>query len=207
MTAITYYGHSCFRLEADNGWSAVFDPYEDYSVPGLKLPRTITADEVFISHPHEDHNAAHLIQVNRRKLHSPYEESTLIVPHDDADGTKRGMNQIRILENSSEKIVHFGDLGRMLNIEEISRLHHADVIMIPCGGYYTIDSRIARAIIERVEPKLAILMHYRTVTSGYSMLENIAQLKETMPELIQTDQDEITLGSCSGIILMKARQK
>ncbi len=207
MTAITYYGHSCFRLEADNGWSAVFDPYEDYSVPGLKLPRTICADEVFVSHPHEDHNAEHLIQRNKRKLHSPYEESILTVPHDEEGGAKRGMNQIRILENSREKIVHFGDLGRMLNSEEISRLHHADVIMIPCGGYYTIDSRTARAIIQRIEPRLAILMHYRTDSSGYSMLENIAQLRETMPDLKEVDQDEITLGTCSGIILMQARQK
>ena len=34
---ITWYGHSCFRLESAAG-SVIFDPYERGSVPGMELP-------------------------------------------------------------------------------------------------------------------------------------------------------------------------
>ena len=39
---LTWYGHSCFRLDTAEG-SAVFDPYSPGSVPGLSLPE-LTAD-------------------------------------------------------------------------------------------------------------------------------------------------------------------
>jgi len=51
---IAYYGHSCFKV-CYRGNSILFDPYEDDSVPGLKLPEGMTADAVYCSHDHADH--------------------------------------------------------------------------------------------------------------------------------------------------------
>ena len=53
---LTWYGHSCFKLESACG-SVVFDPYAPGSVPGWVLP-DIEADEVICSHGHSDHNFA-----------------------------------------------------------------------------------------------------------------------------------------------------
>ena len=46
---LKWLGHSCFCIEAE-GYTAVFDPYQDGSVPGLAPLREITADAVFCSH-------------------------------------------------------------------------------------------------------------------------------------------------------------
>ena len=51
---LTWYGHSCFLLETEQG-SVVFDPYEPGYVPGLKLPE-LEADLCLCSHGHGDHN-------------------------------------------------------------------------------------------------------------------------------------------------------
>ena len=50
---ITWYGQSCFRLEAKEG-SVLIDPFDKEI--GLKPPR-IKDDIVLVSHQHYDHNA------------------------------------------------------------------------------------------------------------------------------------------------------
>ena len=51
---LTWLGHSCFKMES-NGYTIILDPYEDGYVPGL-APVRETADAVFCSHEHSDHN-------------------------------------------------------------------------------------------------------------------------------------------------------
>jgi len=206
MAKIEYFGHSCFRLTAGNGYRIVLDPYQDGSVPGLTLPNALTAEEVLVSHAHEDHNAAGQVQILRSRESSPFQEDALQVPHDEQEGALRGMNQIRILEGEGLKIAHFGDLGRMLNIEEINRLRNADVIMIPVGGYFTIDARTAHAIIDRIAPHLAIVMHYRTQSTGYSVLSSLQEIRKVIPTLQEYDRKELEIGTVQGIIAMKPLQ-
>ena len=204
MTVIRSYGHSCFSVEADNGWTAVFDPYKDGSVPGLKLP-SLTADAVFASHDHADHNAVSLIQL-RAEHPCPYEVSTLLTDHDEEGGRLRGKNRITILTNDHEKIAHFGDLGRDLSLMEESALADAAVILIPCGGFYTIDAQLAGKIIEKLRPKLAVLMHYRTDSSGYDVLLSAEEVKRAIPEARFLNTEEALLGRENGIIALSAKQ-
>ena len=200
MTIIRSYGHSCFSVIADNGWTAVFDPYADGSVPGLKLPK-LTADAVYTSHDHSDHNAVDLVAV--RKFHfCPYTVQTLLTDHDDEDGEIRGKNRITILSSEKEKIAHFGDLGRGLSLEEGFALADADVIMIPCGGYYTIDAEMVKEILWNISPKLAILMHYRTERSGYDVLNTIREVAEVIPETDILSLSEVKLGTRTGVIAL-----
>ena len=106
-------------------------------------------------------------------------------------------------------VVHFGDLGRMLNTDEMQRLHHADCIMIPCGGFFTIDAVQAKTIIEKLEPRVVILMHYRTPVSGYSLLEDLDSIRKTLPETEVLDSTSLELnGQESGtrIVALKAIQ-
>ena len=207
MTMIEYFGQSCFRVSADNGYRIVFDPYQDGSVPGLQMPDKVPAEEVSVSHAHEDHNGVEKVEIIKPKMICPFSESSLLVPHDDANGTIRGMNRIKILEGYGIRIVHFGDLGRMLNLEEISRIRNAEAVMIPVGGYFTIDARQAAAIIEKIEPRLAIVMHYRTQVSGYSVIESLDQVKKEIPSLQICDKSAIELGEYSGIIAMNQIQE
>ena len=48
----------------------------------------------------------------------------------------------------------------------------ADVMMIPVGGFYTVDAQGAKAIIERAKPKCVIPMPFRTKHGNYSAISD-----------------------------------
>ena len=90
---IEYLGHACFRLTY-GGQRIVLDPYADGSVPGLKKLRT-EAEFVYCSHDHGDHNAAGIVK--RKDGGAPkFTMEELLTDHDDAGGTLRGKNIIRL---------------------------------------------------------------------------------------------------------------
>ena len=64
---LTWLGHSCFKMES-NGYTIILDPYEDGYVPGL-APMRETADAVFCSHEHSDHNGIHDLHESRSVPH------------------------------------------------------------------------------------------------------------------------------------------
>jgi L-ascorbate metabolism protein UlaG (beta-lactamase superfamily) len=58
-------------------------------------------------------------------------------------------------------IVHLGDLGHPLTPELVQQIGHVDVALIPIDGIYTMGPDIAREVLQQLNPKLAIPMHYR----------------------------------------------
>lgn len=199
---ITYLGHACFKVEGEDV-SVVFDPYGDNTVPGLKLPE-VRSDVVLCSHEHADHNAKELIQLTGNDIDLDIERA--VVPHDDADGSLRGMNTISILNIDNKKVIHYGDIGRDLKEDEIEKLSNGDVIMIPCGGHYTIDASQAKTIIEQTKPRLAILMHFRRDDVGYDILSDIETIKDVIGNVVDVDTNVIDADEYTGIITMKVRQ-
>lgn len=191
---VLYYGHSCFALRTGGG-SVVLDPYEDGSVPGLRLPRGLIADAVYCSHDHSDHNAAQLVGLTGRP--APFPVSYLTVPHDDADGRKRGLTKLTFISACGITVAHLGDIGRLPTAEEYRKLQTADVVMLPCGGYYTIDLRQALELIRNLrKPCLKILMHYRDGSRGYEVLSDISDIQRTIPGVkrLQNSYLDITAG-------------
>ena len=164
---IEYYGHSCFRLSWQ-GQRIVLDPYGDDTVPGLPRLRT-EAEFVYCSHGHRDHNAAECVKLlpGAEPLFALEELET---DHDDAGGTKRGKNTVRIFTFGSVRIAHLGDLGRLLTQREKQALRGLDVLMIPVGGFFTIDAAQAQEIVDALQPETIIPMHYRTESSGYDVI-------------------------------------
>lgn len=199
---ISYLGHACFKVVGNKG-SIVFDPYEDNSVPGLKLIN-VESDMVSCSHEHADHNAKEKIKLTGNVFDYPIEK--INVPHDEAEGTLRGMSDITIVNMDGKKIIHYGDIGRNLTNDEIKKLSKADVVMIPCGGHYTIDAEQSKKIIEQTSPILTILMHYRKENIGYDVLSDIEEIKKVMLTIKEVDKDEIDSNDYEGIITMGVRQ-
>ncbi len=187
---ITYYGHSCFLVENQNH-SILFDPYEDGSVPGLKLPNDLSVDQVYCSHDHADHNAEHLVRNIDKDI---WNKQLIKVPHDHHDGTKRGFSNITIVSVDGIKVAHLGDLGRLPTKQEYDVLKEASVLMIPVGGYYTIDSLEANEIIQTIKPSLTILMHFRDFGVGYDVLEDIDSVMSKISHIqrLETSTIEIT---------------
>lgn len=190
---ITYYGHSCFRIKA-GGSSIVFDPYKNGSVPGLKLPKGIQADAVNCSHQHDDHNAAELIAVTGKKLN--FTVSKLTVPHDHHNGQHRGLSDITFVELPDLILCHLGDLGRLPTAEEYTAISKADIVLMPCAGYYTIDSKEADEIIKHLKhPSLKVLMHFREGKRGYDVQEDIEDVMRDVKGVKRLDQSELTVES------------
>ena len=79
---LTWLGHSCFKMES-NGYTIILDPYEDGYVPGL-APVRETADAVFCSHEHSDHNGRETVTLKQDGVLSPFTITEIHTWHDDA---------------------------------------------------------------------------------------------------------------------------
>jgi L-ascorbate metabolism protein UlaG (beta-lactamase superfamily) len=177
---LRWYGQSMFYLESSKGTGIVFDPHgiEAYGRPMVK------ADVVTVSHFHNDHTQVGAVQNYQKAkiivgLKSSGEKKvewnivdekikdvrikSVGVYHDDTGGMERGKNTVFIVEVDGLRIVHLGDLGHPLSKEQIEKIGHVDVLMIPVGGVYTINGSEAKKVVEQLKPKMYVLpMHYGT---------------------------------------------
>ncbi|MCC8049327.1 MAG: MBL fold metallo-hydrolase [Clostridiales bacterium] len=176
---ITWIGHSCFKIEKD-GYSIVTDPYGDGSVPGY-TGILETADMVLCSHEHADHNYRDGVELVER-TGIPFTVRTIDTYHDEAHGTKRGANQIFIIDDGENRIAHFGDLGCELTPAQMEQLQELDAAMIPVGGYFTIDAKQAAELVHELNPRIVLPMHYRSAADGfgYDVIGTVAEFTELM---------------------------
>jgi len=166
---IQYLGHSCFKLSGKDSKgenvNVIIDPFgKDY---GLKVPG-MEADIVTVSHPHKDHNNLAAVRGNPYVVDTAgeYEIKDVFIQgidsfHDDKEGKERGGNIIYRLSMEDVVITHLGDLGQILDHKQVERLEGTDVLMIPVGGKYTLDAKRAVEVINQIEPRLIIPMHYK----------------------------------------------
>ncbi len=162
---ITYLGHSSFKIKTKSA-VLVTDPY-DPAMVGMKFPK-IYADIVTISHAHADHNKTDLIKDPRKIIEGPGEYEVLGVSvigfpsfHDDKKGEERGKNTIYVIEAEGLRIAHLGDLGHKLSESLVEDIGNIDILMIPIGGEFTINSSAAVEVVRSIEPKYVIPMHYK----------------------------------------------
>ena len=168
---ISWLGHSCFIIESAAG-RAVLDPYEDGSVPGLELPE-LEADAVFCSHGHADHAARGKIKLSGRGC--GYAVETVECFHDDARGAKRGPNTIHILTAEGVRVAHLGDLGHEPDEAQYAAIGRPDVLLIPVGGFYTIDAPTAKRVADRIGAGITVPMHYRGEGFGYDVIGTLEE--------------------------------
>ena len=187
---IKWHGHSCFSVTADN-FTIVLDPFADGSVPGIGNIRP-EANAVLCSHYHSDHGCTEVVTVTEKE-NSPFHILKIDTYHDDAQGTKRGENRIHILEAGGVRIVHFGDLGCMLTPEQVELLKKADVLMIPVGGFYTIDAAQAKEIVSALDPKVVIPMHYRSDAFGYPVIGRLEEFTKYYNNIVNYEGDTIVI--------------
>lgn len=188
---VTWHGHSCFTLESE-GYSIVLDPYEPDSVPGLE-PLDLFADEVFCSHYHHDHGCEWAVQLAEEPGESPFTVKEIKTFHDPEKGKLRGENMIRIFQAGNIKLAHFGDLGCGLTPEQKKQLSGLDAVMIPVGGFFTIDAKEAKEIVKELKPRVVIPMHYRTEEFGYEQIGRLAEFTRLCDDVIKYDTNTIEI--------------
>ena len=212
---ITYHGHSEFYLEGANGFALLTDPYDAHVGYPMGEYR---CDAVTVSHGHGDHNftrkasGAPAIIDSAGEWHPAPEVKVTAIPsvHDDANGAKRGKNLIMKIEMEGLALVHLGDQGAPLTGGQIAALGRVDVLMIPVGGFYTIDAKTAFETVRALRPRVTIPMHYKTaVNAGWPISDEKEFLRlmgaeglSPMPLLRVTKQD---LSEQPALALMQAR--
>lgn len=203
---ITYYGHACFMLEY-NGYRVVLDPYANGSVPGLG-DLQMEAEAVYCSHGHGDHNYAEAVALQKTDASAPYTLEELTVPHDDVGGAKRGMNTVRIFRFGDLRVAHMGDIGRVLTQEEIERLFKVDCVLLPVGGFFTVDAAQAKTIVEQIKPKVTVPMHYRMEGMGYPVIGTLQDFLEQFSDVHYGDSSlTLTADRAEGIYVLTPKMK
>jgi len=206
MAKIYWAGQSCFQISVsnskENSADIVIDPFDKET--GLKLP-SLSADIILVTHDHHDHNNVEAIKpaqsgVDPFVINGPgeYEIKEVFVQgiptsHDDQDGKDRGKSTIYVIETEDIKICHLGDFGqKQLSDEQLEKLEKIDVLMIPVGGKFTIDSAQAQRIISQIEPKMVIPMHYKI--PGLKMdVDDVAKFMKTMGKASPTPVDKLVV--------------
>lgn len=187
---ITWYGHACFKADTREG-SAVFDPYAPGSVPGLAMP-PVTADTVLCSHGHRDHCYPDGVRLTGKT--PQFSIDTISCFHDDVGGKLRGENIIHIADAEGMRLAHLGDLGHMLSEGQIEKLGKIDVLLIPVGGNYTIDTKTALELIKRISPRIAIPMHYRGEGFGYDVISTLDEFAANAVNVVRFDTNTVEIG-------------
>ena len=187
---ITYLGHSCFSLESKE-YKVILDPYQPDSVPGYQ-PLHEEAERVLCSHDHRDHSGTDCVTLGRGG-EDPFTVTTLSTWHDDVQGAKRGPNTIHILDDGQCRAAHLGDLGCELTAEQLDQLRGLDALLIPVGGFYTIDARQAKALVDELKPRVVIPMHYRGEGFGYDVIGPLSDFTALCGDVVEYPASQLEL--------------
>jgi len=162
---IKWKGHSSFLLRSDNGKMVLTDPFDERV--GLPLPK-VEVDVVTVSHQHGDHNSTGILPGNPvivegagRHIAAGIEIRGIGVYHDDEQGAQRGNNTIFNIILDGINICHLGDLGHQLTPMQVSDIGKVDILLVPVGGFYTIDAKQAYEIVQQLKPAVIVPMHYK----------------------------------------------
>jgi len=187
---LTWYGQSTFALFTGTGLKALLDPTNTGT--GYKIPKLEGIELVTASHEHSDHNDVSLAAgspVILRGLSAGdwakidqmvkgVRVRTVGTYHDDAQGGKRGKNVIFVFDVDGLRVAHLGDLGHPLSPEQIKDVGPVDVILIPVGGFYTIDAKAAVEVVNQLNPKVVVPMHFKTADLAASLAGVLAPVDD-----------------------------
>lgn len=170
MISVKWLGQACIvitqQTKERKESRLVMDPYGKET--GLLLPK-YEAAVVSVSHDHPDHNNLTGVMGNPFviKEAGEYEVAGFSIEaigsfHDSKEGKERGNNLIIRVQTPEFSFAHFGDFGQQeLTPEQGEALGDIDIAFVPVGGTFTIDGLGAAKIVNQLEPKVAIPIHYR----------------------------------------------
>lgn len=184
---IKYLGHSSFLIKTKTA-KVVTDPY-DPDLVGMKFPKT-EADIITVSHHHEDHDQVDQVQL------PPTGSAPLIIDmpgefekmgvrifgyksfHDDKKGEERGENILYKIEGEGISVLHCGDLGFVPDDSFIDSIGDVDILLVPTGGFFTIDPSSASELVKKVEPSIVIPMHFNHAKLNQKNFGQLTQVEE-----------------------------
>ena len=170
---VRWFGQASFMLTTSQGTTILIDPI---NFKGYQMPEGTTADIVTVSHEHIDHNCVEAVSGTPVVFRGTNEKCTTVnafdttigdvrlysVPSYHSPGGER-TNAIFVFEFDGIRIAHLGDIGRVLTNEQLEAIGEVDMLMIPVGGYYTVELAQADSIVSQIDAsRFVVPMHYRT---------------------------------------------
>ena len=162
---IRWLGESCFLIQVSNGRRVLLDPLN------LTINKISSLNPSIITLSHNylniDKSSIPILKnCNTVNTLGVYKFYDILVTgyqgyHDNLYGVKRGENIIYSTAVEGIKLCHLGHIGHTLSIDLISTLSDIDILFIPIGGHFTINSPQALDIIDIIKPKYIIPMYYR----------------------------------------------
>jgi L-ascorbate metabolism protein UlaG (beta-lactamase superfamily) len=174
---LTFVGHATFLIESPQLVRIATD-YNDYVRPPI-LPDIITMNHAHDTH-YTDHPDPAIKYVLRGWSDTPNQQAQWDLTYRDVrvrnvptnirdfeGGTERYGNSIFIFEIANLCIVHLSHLHHTLTQQQLNEIGHADVVMAPVDGFYTLDLDGIMDVLTAMKVPLIIPMHY----FGPSVLE------------------------------------
>ncbi len=179
---LTFIGHATFRIETQN--TVIYtDPFK---IPDNSPP----ADLILVSHSHYDHcDLGDIEKISKestiiltteeakRKLKGNIQimgqqekitmgELTITtIPAYNIDKPYHPRDVgVGFIINTGQTVIYFA--GDTDYTEEMKILKDIDICLVPIGGTYTMDEREASEFVNHIKPKVAIPMHYGSITQG-----------------------------------------
>ncbi|WP_300346559.1 MBL fold metallo-hydrolase [Clostridium sp.] len=163
---IYWFGHSCFLIKTKLGKRILMDPFD---IDIGYTPYKNDVDIVTISHMHFDHNCTNYINKEAKIFKDlvNYENDYCKITsfhsfHDNCMGLKRDKNFIFKIICDGISLCHLGDLGHTLSHRVLSKIGYVDVLFIPVGEQITLPIEEVIKVIDDINPRVVIPMHYKT---------------------------------------------
>lgn len=195
---LKWLAHAAFLITSDDGTRIITDPYktaEGFQHGQINEP----ADIVTVSHEHADHNNTAVVKGNPHIVRGTAEVKGIsfkAIPtaHDAKGGSERGKNNIYCFRVEGIRVCHLGDLGHPLTASQITEVGEVNILLIPVGGFFTIDAGTAGMVAEQLGARVIIPMHYKTDKMNWpiSGVEGFLKGKENVTRL---DTSEVAFTS------------
>jgi L-ascorbate metabolism protein UlaG (beta-lactamase superfamily) len=168
---ITFLGHASFEIVSPAGVRAV----TDYN--GINIPSD-PPDIATMNHAHSTHYTLNPDPRIQNVLHGWAENGQ--IPNFDltvedlhvtnvptnirgwGGETERYGNSIFVFETGGLCIAHLSHLHHLLQPADIATLGHIDIVMVAVDGLYTMSQQDAAAVVEQLQPRVVLPMHYFT---------------------------------------------
>lgn len=198
---IKWFGHAAFLLTAADGTRIIADPYIAgcFDNALCYTPISETADAVTESHDHDDHAGGRTLPGKPLVIRGSGQHQVKSVAitgfdtaHDDAGGSRRGRNTVFLFTMDGMKICHLGDLGELLPEDIAAALSPVDVLLVPVGGYFTIDAVQAHKTAARLAARIIIPMHYRTDKCSFQ-IQTVDGFLQGQPRVRRISSSEVEI--------------
>lgn len=209
---ITWFGHSCFKLNERGVATVITDPYDDQATG--HAPLNMTGEIVTISHNKPGHNHVVAIKGDPFVITGPgeYEIGGVFVTGIQTNGLNdtfdpADRNTMYIFDVDGIKVAHLGGTNRLPNQSEVEELGNVHVMLVPIGGSSTLNAVQAAEMVNLIEPNIVIPMHFMTESSlikldplnkflkemGVSNIEPLNSFKVTNPRNLPEETQVVIL--------------